>query len=270
MLKVSRGFVAVGALAVMALGMAPATAATNSYLPMSLCAPVSTHFDDAISQNPYFPLTNASYVMVGPDSGETHGLKIVVGGTEPFYNGMINPTVVLEHEWLDVDGNGKQQGAAEVTIEDSYNYFAEVDADGPAPRTVCYFGESVTNYENGMPTDHDGSWRADGVMGSDGIQGCGGPGENAPGIVMPRNPTTGMKYQQESAPCAQDTAQIVGDTSVTLRNGRTFPDVIRTKEGSLIETGKNEFKSYARNFGLIIDDGLQLCTPGSNCKNANA
>lgn len=267
MSRISRGIAAVSAVAVLALGMSPATAGTSSYLPMELCAPSANNFDHPGSPNPYFPLTNASYVLVGPDGGETHGLKITVGGTAPFYDGTITTTVVLEHEWLDLDGNGRQQGSDEVTIEDSYNYFAQVDADGIAPRTVCYFGESVDNYENGVLKDHSGSWRADAPVGDPCRE---GDQPNAPGIVMPAMPKTGMKYQQESAKCAQDVAQIVGDISVTLRNGRSFPDVIRTKEGSLLETGKNEFKSYARNFGLIIDDGLQLCTPGSNCKNANA
>ena len=254
--RILRGIVAVGALAVVALGMAPATAGTSSYLPMDLCTPSRANFNHPGRPNPYFPLTNNSYVLVGPDGGETHGLKIIVGGREPFYGGAITTTVVLEHEWLDLDGNGKQQGSGELTIEDSYNYFAQANNG-----TVCYFGESVTNYEDGLPMSTTGSWRADGT------EGCRGP--NAPGIVMPADPTTGMKYQQESAPCAQDVAQVVGNTSVTLRNGRSFSDVIRTKEGSLLETGKNEFKSYARGFGLIIDDGLELCTAGSNCENAN-
>lgn len=260
MSKFSRGLVAVS-LAVLTSGLTPARAASGN-LPLSLCSPTDNDFVDPANltqPNPYFPLTTAlNGVLVGPDGDETHGLKITLGGT--LLVAGVETRIVREFEWLDINGDGRQRGSDELSVEDSFNYFAQTTSG-----TVCYFGEDVQLFdESGNPTggsSGSGSWRADGVTG------CTGPEANAPGIVMPASPKPGMKYQQESAPCAKDVAQVVGVGTVTLRNGTSFPNAVRTKEGSLLESGK-EYKSYAPMRGLIVDDGLQLCSPGADCSNA--
>ena len=256
MSKVSRGFVAAGVLAVSALGLSPARAATGN-LPLSLCSP-SLRFSASPAQpNAYFPLNSSlEGVLVGPDSGAIHGLEITLAGNRVVAG--VTTRIVREFEWRDDNANGTQDGS-EPTVEDSDNYFAQTSAG-----TVCYFGESVKHYDesgNFLPDDNSGSWLA----GENPPPDCADPGPNQPGIWMPAGPKSGMHFQQESAPCvALDVAQIVGVGTVTLSNGTSFADAIRVKEGSLLEKGK-EYKAYAHNVGLIIDDGLELCSVGSSC-----
>ena len=261
MSKVSRGFVAVGALAVLALGLSPAEAAPSK---LPLC-PSSRSFtaDPGRKANPYFPLTDAlAGTLVGPDAdGTTHGLQITLTGYE--FVGSIKTRVIREFEWQDDNANGLPD-SSETSIEDSYNYFAQA-----SDKTVCYFGELVYDFDDsGQPVlNAESTWRADGASPS--CDDVPGQASNRAGINMLSNPVPGMHYQQEQAPCAQDIASVVGTGSVTLRNGTSFSDVVRTKEGSLIEKG-SEYKTYAFGKGLIDDDGLQLCTPNedpslSNC-----
>ena len=257
MSKVSRGFVAVSALAVMALGLSPAeavqggTADGGSKLP--LCPKgVSFTATPGTNANPYFPLNSAlEGTFVGPDSdGTTHGLQMTLGGFERV--GSVRTRVVEELEWQEITVDGVRDAATEPLIEDSFNYFAQSLAD----TTVCYFGERVDSYKDGVLDNHNGSWRADNKP----LFNCIGDQPNQPGIQMPAKFQQGARYQQESADCAKDVAQI-SDVSATD---------VTTKEGSLIETGAKEYKTYAFGKGLIDDDGLQLCTPNadpnlSNC-----
>lgn len=255
MSKVSRGFAAFGLLAVLALGLSPAKAAPAGNLPLSLCS--RDHFfspTPGSAANPYFPLTPAlTGVLVGPDDDEIHGLALSLGGTRSFYDGEVVTRIVREFEWRDDNSDGDQD-TGEPSIEDSDNYFAQTEAG-----TVCYFGEVVKHFdENGdlIPGDDTGSWLAGEAPPSD----CPDRTPNAPGIIMPANPKPGMQYQQEVAPCvALDYAQVVGVGTVRLRNGTSFSNAIRTKEGNLLEKGKG-YKAYAQGEGLIIDAGLHLCT----------
>ena len=62
-------------------------------------------------------------------------------------------------------------------IEDTHDWYAQ-DKDG----NVWYMGEDVSNYENGVLVDHEGSFEA----GVDGAK---------PGIIMMANPVLEMPYQ---------------------------------------------------------------------------
>jgi hypothetical protein len=85
---------------------------------------------------------------------------------------------------------------------------------------VCYFGETVDMYEDGVVVSHEGSWRAD------------EPG-NAPGVFMPARPKPGMKFAQEVAPgVAEDRARIVArGFTITVPAG-TFTTTIRVSESA--------------------------------------
>jgi hypothetical protein len=127
----------------------------------------------------------------------------------------------------------------EELIEVSRNFFAQTQ-DG----TVCYFGETVDIYEDGEIVSHEGAWRADAAG-------------NAPGILMPAAPSSGMSFQQEVAPgVAEDEAQIVGTGTVTVPAG-TFTDTIRVREFNPLDQDKG-YKIYARGVGLIVDGPLEL------------
>jgi hypothetical protein len=256
MSKVSRGFVAAGVLAVSALGLGPAKAATGN-LPLSLCSPTLSFSARPAHPNPFYPLSSKlEGVLVGPDSDQIHGLQITLGRTRTVAG--VTTRIVREFEWVDNNSDGDQD-ADEPTVEDSENYFAQTSAG-----TVCYFGESVKHYDdagNFVPSDTSGSWLAGDPTPSN----CDEQTVNQPGIWMPASPKPGMHFQQESAPCvALDVAQIVGVGTVSLSNGTSFSNAIRVKEGSLLESGK-EYKAYASGVGLVIDDGLELCSAGVNC-----
>ena len=208
----------------------------------ALCAPGENIFSTTID-NTYFPLpVGQQWVYQGKEGGETIGLRItVLDATETFYKGRRSVTtrVVEELEWVDENANGIVD-PGEPLIEVSRNFFAQTQ-DG----TVCYFGETVDIYEDGVVVSHEGSWRAD------------EPG-NAPGIYMPASPTAGMTFAQESAPgVAEDQATIVRtDRTVTVPAG-TFENTILVRDFNPLD-GSRDTKVYAPDVGLIRDGPLDL------------
>ena len=248
MSRYSRGIVAAGVLAVLACGLSPATAVPPPEpLPLSLCAPNQT-FDLQID-NPYYPLLpGQTSVFFGLDEGEPLGLRItVLKATETFYD--LDPAipdvvtrVVEEVEWADDDEDGKVDRNEDL-IEVSRNYFAQTQDD-----TVCYFGEDVKIYEDGVfEGDTTGSWRADDPE-----------ADNAPGIFMPGDPEAGMFFHTEAAPdVAEDTAEIIGFGTV---NG--FADAMEVEDCNPLDPGPPSercgTKYYAPGVGLIVDGPVVL------------
>ena len=219
----------------------PAPGAATTELDLALCAPGQNTFSLAID-NSFFPLpVGRRWTLVGREQGQNIGLQVtVLGQTETFYRGSSRLTtrVVEETEWAD-DGNGSIDPGEDL-IERSLNYFAQTQ-DG----TVCYFGEAVDIYENGVVVSHEGSWRAD------------APG-NAPGIFMPSDPAAGLTFQQEVAPgIAQDQATIVAtDVTVKVPAG-TFAGAIKVRDFNPLDGSKGT-KYYAPGVGLIVDGPLSL------------
>jgi hypothetical protein len=184
--------------------------------------------------NPFFPLSpggkrGAKWVLEGVEEGEKIRLEIDVTATDVKV-GNVTTVVMTETEYE----NGE-------LVEISYNYFAEAD-DG----TVCYFGEAVDDYKDGVIVSHEGEWRAD------------EPG-NEPGIIMPANPQLGNVYEQEYAPgLAQDISEIVATGEQWIVPRGTYTDTLTTHECTPLEKGSDEPKAYARNVGLIYDNGVEL------------
>jgi hypothetical protein len=229
---------AVGALLAptMAVGAKP-----GEELDLALCAPSENTFTLTID-NSYFPLpVGQQWVYQGNEQGQTVGLQItVLNKQEKLYSGRdtVTTRVVEETEWDDANGN-HEIDEGENLIEVSRNFFAQTQ-DG----TVCYFGEEVDIYEDGVVVSHEGAWRAD------------DPG-NAPGIFMPADPEVGMTYQQEVAPdVAEDRATIVRRGSFTVPVG-TFADTITVRDFNPLD-GSRSTKVYALDVGLIADDVLEL------------
>jgi hypothetical protein len=235
------GIVLLCAIALL-VGATPVTAAQGENLDLSLCARDGNTFTLDID-NSYFRLTvGQQWVYSGQEQGTTIGLKItVLDDTETLYAGQrkLDTRVVEELEWEDANGDGVVD-ADEELIEISRNYYAQTQ-DG----TVCYFGEDVDIYENGVVVSHEGAWRADAAG-------------NASGIFMSAAPQQGMTYQQEVAPgIAMDEATItkVGRT-VTVPAG-TFTQTITVRDFNPLD-GSRGTKSYAAGVGLITDAGLEL------------
>ena len=120
-------------------------------------------------------------------------------------------------------------------VEETSDWYAQ-DNDG----NLWYFGEAVDNYnENGALTDHSGSWEA----GVDGAQ---------PGIIMPANPQTGMKYREEYYfNHAEDEAEIIGTGLSETTSLDTYNNCIKTKNWTALEPDVVENKIYAPGIGLI-------------------
>ena len=106
--------------------------------------------------------------------------------------------------------------------------------------TVWYFGEYVNNYDdNGQLADHDGSWEA----GVDGAQ---------PGIIMPANPTVGLKYREEYYfNEAEDQAEIVNTGLMVSIPYGDFTNALETRNWSELEPDIVEQKFYAPGIGVI-------------------
>lgn len=214
------------------VGAVAAGAAKAQTLDLALCDPRQHTFTTDIT-NQFFPLpVGRRWIYSGKEQGETIGLQVtVLNETETFRFGgtRVTTRVVEELEWIDADGNGVVDPGEELH-EVSRNYFAQTEEG-----TVCYFGETVDVYENGVIVSHEGAWRAD-------ARG------NSPGIFMPANPQKGMTFQQENAPgIAMDEATVTkvsGDT-ITVRDFNPLDGSKGTKE-------------YQAGVGLIRDGPLDL------------
>ena len=236
------GIALVGLVALLLVPTSVLGAQSPPPLDLSLCAPSQNTFSLTID-NAYFPVqVGQQWVYLGREQGETIGLRItVLDETETFrFRGLkVTTRVVEEVEWADDNENGLID-EGESLIEVSQNYFAQTQ-DG----TVCYFGEAVDIYEDGVVVSHEGAWRAD-------ARG------NAPGIFMPADPQEGMTFQQEVAPgVAEDTATIIRTgTTVTVPAG-TFTDAITVRDFNPLDGSKGT-KVYAPNVGLVVDGPLEL------------
>jgi hypothetical protein len=174
--------------------------------------------------NPYFPLTPGTTFTYRAETADgvetdvvtvTHSTKVILG---------VTCTVVTDQSTLD--------GVIE---EDTIDWYAQ-DKDG----NVWYFGEDTTQFENGEPVGHVGSWEA-GVNGAE------------PGIVMLADPRPGASYRQEFlAGVAEDMAKVERlNARVSVPYG-DFEDCLVTKEWSPLEPGAIERKFYARGVGLVL------------------
>ena len=139
----------------------------------------------------------------------------------------VNCTVVRDI----VSINGK-------VVEDTYDWYAQ-DKDG----NVWYLGEDVSNFENGVLVDHEGSFEA-------GVNGA------KPGIIMLANPVLEMPYRQEYYfNVAEDWGKVIAKiVSVTTLYG-TFNNCIKTEDWNALEPDAPiEYKYYAPNVGLIKEE----------------
>jgi hypothetical protein len=215
---------------------------SGTELDLALCAPRENTFTLEID-NTYFPLdVGQEWVYRGNEQGQTIGLRItVLDETEDFYSGRrtVTTRVVEELEWEDANANGLVD-ADETLLEISRNFYAQTQ-DG----TVCYFGEEVDIYEDGVVVSHEGAWRAD-------------DRGNAPGIFMPADPQPGMTFQQEVAPdIAEDTATVIRKGRSVMVLAGTFADTLTVRDFNPLD-GSRGTKVYAPGVGLIVDGPLDL------------
>jgi hypothetical protein len=195
--------------------------------PASLCDPSRGDFT-LDSTNPYFPIdVGRQWIYEGEEDGGTLRLVITVLGQTEVVAG-VTTRVVEERESIDGE-----------LVEVSLNFYAATGEE-----TVCYFGEAVDIYDNGVVVSHEGAWRAD------------EPG-NAPGIFMPPKPWPGVRFPMELAPgIAEDEAKIVGIGPITVPAG-SFDDAIRLREFNPLDGGKG-YKVFAPGIGMVVDGPAEL------------
>ena len=195
-----------------------------------LCDPAVVSFT-LESTNRYYPLqVGLRTVLEGEEDGEVVRVEREVLDETETVAGV--ETHVLEHREY-VDGE---------ILEIARNFYVESE-DG----TVCYFGEDVDFFENGVLVDHHGSWRA-GVDGS------------KPGIIMPAEPVVGQSYFQENAPgIAHDMGRVVVVEETVTVDGETYDDAVVVFDSNpLDDCDGEEEKVYVPGIGEVVDDVLEL------------
>jgi hypothetical protein len=173
--------------------------------------------------NPYFPLyPGTTFIYEGRSDSEAERNSVVVTFRKKMILG-VETTVVRDTVWVDGE-----------IAEKTFDWYAQ-DRQG----NVWYFGEFSQEYEDGVPVNTEGSWKA----GVDGAK---------PGIVMPAHPRVGQTYRQEYyAGEAEDMARVLRlDASLTVPYG-SFDDVLVTREWTPLEAGVAEQKYYAPCIGNI-------------------
>mgnify|MGYP001821093760 CR=1 FL=1 len=198
-------------------------------LDIALCDPDTVMFSTNID-NAFFPLNMLTeLVLEGEDDGETIRVEITVPGDTEVVAG-VETLVMIETEYEDGE-----------LVEVSRNFIAQA-ADG----TVCYFGEDVDDYEDGIVVSNDGAWRA---------------GENGalPGILMPGNPQVGDAFFQESAPgVAEDMSAVIAFGEPIAVPAGDFDDTLTANDCNPLEDAETDVKVYIRGIGLAIDEEAEL------------
>ena len=196
-------------------------------LGVAVCAADAGPFSTTID-NEFFPLSvGTAHVLEGTEDGVLFRVEITALVDTELVAG-VTTRVIEERETEDGE-----------LVEISRNFMVQA-TDG----TLCYYGETVDDYENGEIVGHSGEWQA-------GVDGA------SPGILMPASPAAGQWYRQETADgIAEDRAlhTAVGE-SVTVPSG-TYTDTLTVFEWSPLECGTSD-KFYARGVGMIFDDGAE-------------
>jgi hypothetical protein len=123
-------------------------------------------------------------------------------------------------------------------IEDTYDWYAQ-DKGG----NVWYMGEDVSNYQNGVLEDKEGSWEA-------GINGA------KPGIMMLSNPVLEMPYRQEYYfNNAEDWGKVIAWGVSVITTYRTFYNCLKTADWNALEPDAPiEYKYYAPETGMVKEE----------------
>jgi len=200
-------------------------------LDIGVCDPAAADFSASTTiDNDFFPLPIGTHlVLEGEEEGESIRLEITVPGNTREVAG-VQTLVMVEAEYEDGE-----------LVEVSYNYMAQA-ADG----TVCYFGEDVDDYENGVIVSHEGAWLA-------------GEDDALPGIMMPADPQLGDVFYQEYAQgVAEDMGSVIAFGEEADVPAGTFEDTLTMEDCNPLEGGESDEKVYARGIGLVIDEAAEL------------
>jgi hypothetical protein len=184
------------------------------------------NFVDNVDNN-YFPLVPGT--IFNYKSQTVDGLETIVVTVLSEKKTVAGVACTIVHDIVSLDGQ---------LIEDTYDWYAQ-DQDA----NVWYMGEDVSNFENGVLVDKEGSFEA-------GINGA------KPGIIMLASPVLEMPYRQEYAfNKAEDWGKVIAKgVRVTTTYG-TFDNCIKTADWNALEPDAlMEFKYYAPNIGIVKEE----------------
>ncbi len=175
--------------------------------------------------NKYFTLSVGKVMNYGLQTDEgTEKTVIEIIDTGKSIMG-VNTITYWDRVWLDT--NGDAFFSNNEIIEETYDYLAQ-DTQG----NVWYFGEDVDNFENGVLTDHSGSWIA---------------GENGalPGIWIKGDHKVGDSYRQEYlAGEAEDMRDVVAVGIDVRTENEVYKDCVQFYDWSPLDPDAREFKFY--------------------------
>jgi hypothetical protein len=180
--------------------------------------------------NEYWPMEPGSqwtYSEVDEEGNELQVVVTVTTETKEIANGI---TARIVRDTVTQDGE---------LIEDTFDWYAQ-DTDG----TIWYLGEDTAEFEDGEISSTAGSFEA-------GVDGA------LPGVIMPANPTDGMRYRQEYYKGeAEDNGEILSiDEQAQTANGH-FDEAVLTKDTITIEPDVVEYKLYAPGIGPVLVLGI--------------
>jgi len=184
------------------------------------------NFADSVT-NIYFPLKPGKIYTYRSQTEDGLETIVVTVLTETKIVSGVKCTVV--RDVVSIDGQ---------MIEDTHDWYAQ-DKDG----NVWYMGEEVSNYENGVFVDNEGSFEA----GVDGAK---------PGIIMLANPVLEMPYRQEYYfNKAEDWGKVIAKGISVITPYGTFNNCLKTADWNALEPGEPlEFKFYAPDIGLVKEE----------------
>jgi hypothetical protein len=187
---------------------------------------VPANFNNEVT-NTYFPLVQGKIYTYSSQTAE--GTETVVVTVQTATRNVAGVTCTVVRDEVKLDG---------VLIEDTYDWYAQ-DVDG----NVWYFGEDVSNYENGVFVDKEGSFEA----AVDGAK---------PGIIMLTNPVLEMPYRQEYYfNVAEDWGKVVAKGLTVTTSYGTFTDCIKTADWNALEPeAPLEYKYYAPGIGMVKEE----------------
>jgi len=208
------------------------------------------------------PETNLNIDVCDPETGGPFSLE----GASEFFPLVVGNMSVLEG--VDVDDEGEEveiriesnvldetemvAGVETRVVEESEfedDELVEVARDFYAvleDGTVCYFGEDVDNYEDGMVVDNEGAWRA-------------GENGNKPGIIMPGDPQVGQIYRQEDAPgVAEDQAENIALGEELDVPAGVFDNTLNVEDCNPLEEDARDEKVYVSGIGIAKDEAAEL------------
>lgn len=182
---------------------------------------------------PYFPLVPGAkliYIVKDEEGNKLERIKVEVLAEVKEILG-VNCIVVRDRVW-EIDEEGER-----TLIEDTFDWYAQDNLGN-----VWYFGEIARNYEDGELVDLEGSWKA-------------GRDYDMPGFIMPADAQAGDVYRQEfSLGNAEDMGEVIGYIDSMSVNGKTYTNVLKTMDYTPVEPEAVEFKYYAPDIGVILEE----------------